>query len=46
MKDKCEHCYILSEQVFTNTWCGEHIMSNAKSILLPNTLNVVVTVTV
>ena len=45
MEDKYEHCCILNE-VSIPALGVVNIMSDATSILLPNTLNVVVTVTV
>ena len=46
MEDKYEHCYILNEEVSIPALGVVNIMSDATSILLPNTLNVVMTVTV
>ena len=46
MEDKYEHCCILNEEVSIPALGVVNIMSDAKFILLPNTLNVVVTVTV
>ena len=47
MEDKYEYCCILNQEVLHIPALGVvNIMSDATSILLPNTLNVVVTVTV
>ena len=46
MEDKYEHCCILNQEVSIPALDVVNIMSDATSILLPNTLNVVVTVTV
>ena len=46
MEDSMNIAYILNEEVFIPALGVVNIISDATSILLPNTLNVVVTVTV
>ena len=46
MEDKYKHCCIFNQEVSIPALGVVNIMSDATSILLPDTLNVVVTVTV
>ena len=46
MEDKYEHCCILNEEISIPALGVVNIMSDTTFILLPDTLNVVLTVTV